>query len=546
MKAFLKDLKNLIFDLKFILPLFAVTLLGFGYTLDHFSIGIDDLTRTRYVGGGENVAQGRFSGTIIDYVFGFTEYTPFWEDFVAMIFMFIAGILAALLLKRVTKNALHYGVYTFFACFFVTFPLINEVFLYAGTGLNIAIGYCLTFLSLIIFERFFETKKFVLLIPCLLIWIFNTSLYESFILVYSCAVCGIFFIRHMIADGYLPCNDDAVKSEFKERQVSKKIFTEIGWYIAVLAIAIVLEFVISNAVIKLSGIVPSDNAANAITEFNIENTLFLLFTHFFCAAFKYLPIAIFLVSLIIGCIITVKYTIKGKHGFYIMYLIGMIFSIVVFSFMRSGLTLYRNIQCMVIFCGLILVIILQKALDTKIKWKKVVTICLTSLLILCQTASLIKWFYVDYKQSEEEKAVVLAVGDTLTKNYNIDSKPVLFVGGYTLSDEIRNYKFIQKDTTIYKVAHAITRSFTSSEENHDYISLPAGQAQHDSVISWGTYAFGEVNTELLRYFEYLGYDFIQGTPEQQMQAIEIAKTMTPEKSSYEILDTDDFIVVKFA
>ena len=102
MKTFLKAFKNLIFNLKFILPLFFVTLFGFGYTLDHFSIGIDDLTRTRYVGGGENIAQGRFSGTIIDYIFGFTDYTPFWEDLVAVIFMFIAGILAALFMKRVT------------------------------------------------------------------------------------------------------------------------------------------------------------------------------------------------------------------------------------------------------------------------------------------------------------------------------------------------------------------------------------------------------------------------------------------------------------
>ena len=66
-----------------------------------------------------------------------------------------------------------------------------------------------------------------------------------------------------------------------------------------------------------------------------------------------------------------------------------------------------------------------------------------------------------------------------------------------------------------------------------------------SVILWGTYAFGEVNTELLRYFEYLGYNFIQGTPEQHEQAIKIAETMTPEKSSFEILDTEDFIIVKF-
>ena len=75
--------------------------------------------------------------------------------------------------------------------------------------------------------------------------------------------------------------------------------------------------------------------------------------------------------------------------------------------------------------------------------------------------------------------------------------------------------------------------------------LPGGQAEHSSVISWGIFAFEEINTELLRCFDYLGYNFIQGTPEQNEQAIKIAETMTPEKSSFEIFDTEDFIIVKF-
>lgn len=544
MKNFLKDLKNLVCDLKFILPLFVVTLLGYGYTLCHFSIGIDDLTRTRYIGEGENIAQGRFSGTLIDILFGFTEYTPFWEDLVAIIFMFIAGIFAALFLKRATKNSLHYGVYNFFACFFVTFPLINEIFLYAGTGLNIAIGYCLTFLSLIIFERFFETKKYILLIPCLLIWIFNTSLYESFIFVYSSAVCGIFFIRHMIVEDQLPCNDDSVKTNFKERQTPKRIFAEIGWHIGVLAVAVVFEFIISNIVMKISDLVPSNYAENSMSAFNIKNTLFLLFTHFFCAAFKYLPLFMFLICAIVGCIITVKYSVKGKHGFYILYLAGMFFSVFAFSLMRSGYTLYRNIQCMVIFCGIFFIIFLQKALATEIKWKKILTITVATLLIFCQTASLIKWFSVDYQQSEEEKAIMIAVGEDLTKNYDTDTKPVLFTGEYTLSDKILNYKFIREGSAFFNVVNKFIHHFIETEENKEFM-LPGGQAEHSSVISWGIFAFEEINTELLRCFDYLGYNFIQGTPEQNEQAIKIAETMTPEKSSFEILDTEDFIIVKF-
>lgn len=547
MKLFLKDLKNLIFDLKFIIPLVCVTIAGYGYIINHFAIGIDDLTRPRYIES-ENIAQGRFSGTAIDFIFGFTEYKPVWEDLLSIIFMFIAGILAAILLKRITKNSFHSSIYTFFACFFVTFPIINEIFLYGGSGLNIAIGYSLTIVSLIIFERFFDTKNYFLLIPCVLIWIFNISLYESFMLVYSCFVCGIMMIRHIVADEIIPCNNPEFKEELRKRQTAKKIFTEIGWYVGVLFVSVILEFIISNAVIRILGITASTGeASNMVSSVNIKNTVFYIFTHFICASFKYLPISIFSLCVIIGAIITIKATVKRKHAFYVLYFFGMNISIVALSLLRSGVTLYRNIQCMSVFCGIILVIVLQKYLDTKIKWKRILTITLASVLIVCQTFDLAKWFYVDYMRSEEEKAVMISVGNDLKQNYDI-TKPVIFTGEYTLSDEILDYRFIREGTLLYDVIHTSIHLFVGGEENcyvDQQEGIPAGQADNTSVISWGIYAFNEVNTELLRYYNYLGYDFIQGTEEQNEKAKIISESMEPQQSSYEIFDTDEFIVVEF-
>lgn len=79
----------------------------------------------------------------------------------------------------------------------------------------------------------------------------------------------------------------------------------------------------------------------------------------------------------------------------------------------------------------------------------------------------------------------------------------------------------------------------------DQYGIPVAQTDNESVISWGVYAFKEVNTELLRYFKYLGYDFIQGSKEQYDNGSLIAETMNPAESSYEVIETDEFIVVKF-
>ena len=190
---------------------------------------------------------------------------------------------------------------------------------------------------------------------------------------------------------------------------------------------------------------------------------------------------------------------------------------------------------------------MQKAANSKIKWKRVTATVLATILIICQTADLFKWFYVDYMRSEEEKSIMIAVGDDLTKNYDI-SKPVIFTGDYTLSDEILDYKFIREGTILYSVIHTTVHTILQSEENCDIDKaegIPAGQADNSSVISWGIYAFNEVNTELLRCFEFWGYNFVQGTPEQNAEAKIIAEQMTPKQSSYEIIDTEDFIVVKF-
>ena len=84
MKNFLKDVKHFVVNLKFIIPLVVTVALGYGYIVGHFAIGIDDLTRPRYLGG-ELAAQGRLSGIIISYIFGFTEYRPVWEDLVSVL-----------------------------------------------------------------------------------------------------------------------------------------------------------------------------------------------------------------------------------------------------------------------------------------------------------------------------------------------------------------------------------------------------------------------------------------------------------------------------
>ena len=184
MKKFWNELLGFIKKPSFTVPLILTLIMGYGFAVTHFSVGIDDLARERFINR-ELFAQGRFSSSFISYFLRFTDAYPFAEDFLAVILLFFAAAVLCVVLKNASANRLLSPVYPVFACLFVSYPLINEIFIYNGASLNIAIGYLLTGIALLITDRTRaaicrkeKKKQAAGTVLTILIWSFLMSLYE--------------------------------------------------------------------------------------------------------------------------------------------------------------------------------------------------------------------------------------------------------------------------------------------------------------------------------------------------------------------------------
>lgn len=265
----------------------------------------------------------------------------------------------------------------------------------------------------------------------------------------------------------------------------------------------------------------------------------------------YLPITLLSISGVILLVLAVKKVIKNKKPIYLLYICGMFLSILALPILQDGVIKYRTSQSLVIFCAFAFMLLLQKCLCSEVKFKRYAVIAIAYVLIALQVVSLCKWFAVDYKQSEEDIKVLCLAGDELKENYDL-SKPVIFTGEYTLSDDILKHKFAEKKDIRYKALNAVVGNFAQSMSYgvpSDKYGFSIAQTDHMSVITWGVDAFGEVNTELLRIYSYLGYDFIQGSQEQFDEAEKITSELHDsgelKVNGYTIISQEGYTLVAF-
>ena len=540
----------------FTAPLVLTVIIGYGFYLLFPSIGIDDLARERYAAG-EMFAQGRFSSTLLRYALFWANDIPVVKDFIAVILLFCAAIVLGAVIKYVTKDKLPCYLYTAFSCLFVSYPLINEIYIYNGANLNVSLGYLLTGLSLLLAESVLEkpgkTKTALYTAINCVLWVFLMSLYESFAFVYVVLVCGVLILKNLFGE-----------KEMKLPECLKSIAV----YAFPLIVGIVVEFLLGKILIAALGIEGGGVGANktaleALTSVSgIISTVYAIFRQHFFAGFWYFPIGLFALCIIASLIICITLCIRKKNALYLLYFAGIYFGLFAMGLIKAGDLKYRICQAHGIFVPFTLMllayfIIVKLKTIKKPQIAKGAEISLTIIcgaLILGQALSLWQYFKHDYQRWTEEKAALTEVAERLEKILGVSEKPVIFMGEYSLSEEVMSHKFVRKDDSLYKCFTKLWEkaggSLDTTDHDETYVLYKA-QGQNGSVITWGIDAFDECNTELLNIMEYLGYNFIQGSVEQydelsQKTFDEIFEASAAEKtSSATITEKDEYIVVFF-
>ena len=380
-----------------------LTLAGrYGYAITHESIGVDDTMVKLYLGEGLEAYMGRWTLYLVNKLFRIDSFIPFITELAGALLLLTGVILFCVLFRRIFVDKVGIWGYTAFACVFISFPFISEVWIYYFHN-GVDLGYILLALSLILFMDSFENtgkKRLEYLLGSMLLLCTAVGCYESFLILYVTGVLVILFFRGLTG--------------------KEKMNLNMVWKLFVcgcLSIGcIVLRAVIQRLIITvfslqdLEQITAARDVTNSLGMFVGDNwayNLFMLVKRywlvFFVNATVYFPIAEYAVSVAFFGIASLVLTVKKKNGWYLLIFSGMAVVPVTLSFVVEMAPSYHSCLFMPFF---IAAAMLLPYLLLKRYWKKYGTVVF-ALSMVClvwnQMYEANSIFYTDYLKYQHEK-----------------------------------------------------------------------------------------------------------------------------------------------
>lgn len=511
--------KKFLLNPLYIFPVLISTILCYAYYLTHETVTIDSLSSDRYYHG-LLVAQGRLTATIIENYLGF-EHLPIAVENIIGLICFILGATVFCIIFDKAKPQSNVLPYTFFTCLYITFPLMNEYFMFKGSVLTTGGS-----ILLVSFALYFALKIKNLIASILIssIFIFFAySWYESFILVY---IGAVFLLLILLADG---------------QKSQKELFFNGFWLAPTLFLGFSLEEIISNAIINICNITQDNNNAVGTAWLSSSATLKSFFYDFIYSfvskIFCYAPFTILFIFLAVAFVLMILQTKSAKKPILIFFYFGLALTVFFLSIYRGAELAYRTEQGIPFYISAITLLLSSKIINSNGKKALKIIASLSLVIILTvQICSSNYWYHVNVLRDKEEKQVVCNIAKDLEK-YD-KNKPVIFIGYYQLSNNIEDKYTVKKDSVAGRIIN-----YTSKKAKKSY-TYTACQTSISSYISWSIYSFSSANVELKKFFNACGYDFKLGTNEQFKEATKKYINIPSYNDSGYILDAGDYIVVK--
>lgn len=511
--------KKFLLNPLYIFPVLISTILCYAYYITHETVTIDSLSSDRYYHG-LLVAQGRLTATIVENYLGF-EHLPIAVENIIGLICFILGATVFCIIFDKAKPQSNILPYTFFTCLYITFPLMNEYFMFKGSVLTTGGS-----ILLVSFALYFALKIKNLIASILIssIFIFFAySWYESFILVY---IGAVFLLLILLADG---------------QKSQKELFFNGFWLAPTLFLGFSLEEIISNAIINICNITQDNNNAVGTAWLSSSATLKSFFYDFIYSfvskIFCYAPFTILFIFLAVAFILMIFQTKSTKKPILVFFYLGLALTVFFLSIYRGAESAYRTEQGIPFYIGAITLLLSSKIIN--LNGKKALKIIASLSLVIILTAQICSsnyWYHVNVLRDKEEKQVVCNIAKDLEK-YD-KNKPVIFIGYYQLSNNIEDKYTVKKDSVAGRI---INYASQKAEKPYTYTAC---QTSISSYISWSIYSFSSANVELKKFFNSCGYDFKLGTNEQFKEATKKYINIPSYNDSGYILDAGDYIVVK--
>ena len=479
----------------FIITIILITVLSFGFTITNSSVGMDDTAFDRYYQGKEMLAIGRWGSYLVYQILNITEFIPFWIDFIASSIIMLTAVLWCIFLKKNLEDKLPRGAYITFAAVFISFPIINEIFIFENCNIAVMLGSFLASLGIMVFyENYTKIHKKGIYIVSALILTFAMSMYEA---------CAQIMLVAIFITAILMIYTNRDK---KIKDIFKYLFSVLG----ILLVGVILDEIIVK-IIYFAGVRASDVADKEINwgQYGILESFEIILVDIVCAMknIKYFPVLIFDVASGIGLAISILQSDRKKNWMILVIFIAMFLSNFAISILQLDAVLYRTCTSWGLFVAII-VLMLYKFLS-EYKITKILACLVIGILVLQQSKTLNQLFYNDYKRYQKDLHIAYDLVYNLEKDYDI-SKPLVIMG------------------TPYKGMG-------------DY----GAQSNSLSVLWWGKKAFDDKGSEFIKFLNSLGYSFQNPTDEEYEKGKIEAENMERYPKDGSIRELDDCIIINF-
>lgn len=544
------ELERFLSNKIFMWSLVVIALVCYGYSAVNTTISIDDMNGDYYLGSGNvMLSSGRFGMVLWSKLIGFGDFMPpytFAIEVLAVVFLLWATINFCILFERITKNKVAQGSLYIFALLSVSYPLINEIWEYSAANLFIGGGFlCVSFIMLLLQEMIEEKKicMFQLLVAYVLIVVVASS-YESIVVVYIFAVTAALFLAVV----YEP---EAINW--------KSMFTQIGIYVAFLFAGIVGRVVVDKILLMVFKLEDITNGATQIlwgtATFGeiFENLKDDIINTYILRALVYFPLAELMVAIAIMCVAIVVIVVKQKSVKILLPGVGALVSLIALSLLQGNAAPYRTCQVFGIFvgfCGLLLL----EAVKGK-RYLKTVCTCAMVVLAVQQAVYLSYFLNLNHLRSEEEVELLREIGEELAIYDR--SKPVIFLGEYSLSDYIVQASSVEKESREWYWYARLYAKFNDLQmiDVYENGNRKIVSTNVKSMINWAAEPSNGQGV-LRKTFWYLGYDYkTVDNPDIFLSAYYTACAQVQSywdnvgdlnwKNSYAVLETEDYVIVHF-
>ena len=416
--------------------------------------------------------------------------------------MIVAIVLSSFIRKQYGEK-IKIWAYVIFSCSLVSYPLINQYFIYQPTNLPITISNLLVIICVItLFENYFHKNIKKINILIVLALMFTISVYES------------------VAQTYLVMLFITIFIKLTNTNIEKKsLLKYFGFGIILLISGILLYFITGNIVLFIL------EKCNMLQKNHAFSSYMWLDSSLPMSAKMYLfnkkviqklaqdlcnnfPVTIFGILSLITLIFELIKLIKTSKIGRIITVIGAIGSNFILIIMFSYV-MYR-MQFSWIITVAFLTIYVYQSLSNKKNLKYVISV-LAILLIVMQTRTLNQYFYNEYKKYEKEKMIAHDVAINVIKNCNYKEKPLFYIVNTTTTKDRIRYK-INNDNGVY-------------------------------AMIWGITAFDECCVETTKFINEQGYDFLYVEEDKIDEIIAEYEKLDQETKKQPIVELENAIVV---